>query len=177
MSGHNKWSQIVRQKSAEDAKKSKLFSLLARSISAEVKKSGGDINSATVKTAIEKARKANMPKDNIERALQRGKGGDATDMTPFVAETYGPGGVAVIIHGITDNTNRTLSEIKHLLATHGAALAAQGSASWAFTKNPEGGLVATTTTPLEDADLELLTKLVDELENHEDVEAVFTNAE
>jgi len=167
----------VRQKGAADAKRSKLFSLIARSLAAEVKKAGGDVNATSVRAAVEKARKANMPKDNIERALQKGKGTDVADISQFTAETYGPGGVAIIIEGSTDNTNRTLSEIKHILIEHGSALAAQGSAAWAFTKGPEGGLVATTTTPLEDADLELLSKFVDELEEHADVESVYTNAE
>jgi transcriptional/translational regulatory protein YebC/TACO1 len=91
-------------------------------------------------------------------------------------ESYGPGGVAVIIEALTDNRNKAAQEIKHILSQHGSELAAPGSASWAFVKTHEGW-VANTTTPLEDADIELLGKLVEALEESDEVQDVFTNAE
>lgn len=175
MSGHNKWSKIKRQKGAEDAKKSKIFGMLGRLISAESKKAKGDTNSAGLRAAIDKARKENMPNDNIERAVKRGAGGDGAEMTEFLLEGYGPGGIAVIAEGLTDNKNRTISEIKHLFAKYGAALASPGAAIWAFAKSEEGWK-ATSTLEVPDDDAQSLQNLIDDLEEHEDVKTVTTNA-
>ena len=132
MSGHNKWSQIKRQKEVVDAKKSKRFSILTKNIQIEAKKAKGDRASAGLKTIIERAHAANLPNENIERAIKA-----ATDTSNLTLETvryeaYGPEGVAIIIEAITDNKNRSAQEIKHLLSEHNAALAAPGSAIWAF---------------------------------------------
>jgi len=132
MSGHNKWSQIKRQKEVVDAKKSKLFSILTKNIQMEAKKAKGDRTSVGLKTIIERARAANLPNENIERAIKA-----ATDTSSLTLETvryeaYGPEGVAIIIEAITDSKNRTAQEIKHLLSEHSAALATPGSATWAF---------------------------------------------
>jgi YebC/PmpR family DNA-binding regulatory protein len=176
MSGHNKWSQIQRQKGAEDAKRSKLFSMLARAITLESRKCGGNPDSATLRAAIEKARKQNMPNDNIERAIKRGTGADAQNFEEFLCEAYGPGGGAIIIEGLTDNKNRTLNEIKHILAEHGSALASQGSALWAFSKTAEGW-VPNSTIALSPADEAEFLKLLEAIDDHEDVKNVYTNAE
>ena len=97
-------------------------------------------------------------------------------MEAILYEAYGPGGVAILISALTDNRNKAAQEIKHILSLNETALAAQGSAAWAFQKTNEGW-EPTTTTPLEDADIEKLTKLVEDLENHDDVQDVYTNAE
>jgi YebC/PmpR family DNA-binding regulatory protein len=173
MSGHSKWSKIKHQKAATDAKKSKVFSKLVRYIAVEAKKAKGDRNAPNVRMAIEKARAANMPSDNIDRAIEKAAGG--ADMESVTYEAYGPGGVALIIEGLTDSRNRTAAEIKHLLSKQGAALATPGAAMWAFTKG-EAGLVPTTTVDLSDADLEKLGALVDALEENDDVQEVYTNA-
>ena len=173
MSGHSKWSKIKHQKAATDAKKSKVFSKLVRYITVEAKLAKGDRNAPNVRVAIEKARAANMPSDNIDRAIEKASGG--ADMESVTYEAYGPGGVALIIEGLTDSRNRTAAEIKHLLSKHGAALATPGAAIWAFTKGAEG-LVATTTVELVDEDLEKLSVLVDALEENDDVQEVYTNA-
>jgi YebC/PmpR family DNA-binding regulatory protein len=174
MSGHNKWSKIKHKKAATDAAKSKVFSKIVRLIQVEAKKSGGDTDSPGLKLAIEKANKANMPKDNIERAIK--KASEAGDVTPVMFEAYGPAGVGLIITALTDNNNRTSAEIKHLLTKQGASFGAQGSVSWNFTKNNEGDWEPNTTMDLEDSDLEKLGRLVDAIEEHDDVQDVYTNA-
>ena len=132
MSGHNKWSQIKRQKGVVDAKRSKLFSILTKNIQLEAKKTKGDRNSAGLKTAIERARAANLPNENIERAIKAATDTSSLTLEAVRYEAYGPEGVAIIIEAITDNKNRAAQEIKHLLGEHSAALAVPGSAIWAF---------------------------------------------
>lgn len=178
MSGHNKWAQIKHKKAITDAKKSKIFSKLVRFIGVEAKLSGGK-DSPGLRAAIEKAKKVNMPAGNIERAIKKASESPA-QMEPITYETYGPGGVGIIIETLTDSRNRTAQDIKHILAKNSFALAGIGSVSWAFFKeNSTEGLVwiPTTTIPLSDADLELLDKLVEDLEENDDVQEVYTNAE
>ncbi len=174
MSGHNKWSQIKEKKGATDAKRSKIFTKLVKLIKAEARVTKGDLNAPSLKAAIERARRENMPKENIERAIKGATEGAADEKVVF--ETYGPGGVAVIIEGLTDSVNRTSQEIKHILSKNGTALAAQGSASWAFTKTNEG-YTPTTTVPISEEDGAKLTELVETLEEYDDVQVVYTNAE
>jgi YebC/PmpR family DNA-binding regulatory protein len=176
MSGHNKWSKIKHKKAATDAQKSKVFSKMVRLITSEIKNAGGDANSANVRAAIEKAKAANMPNDNIARAVKKASEGSGVAMDAVTYEAYGPGGVAIIVEGLTGNRNRTAAEIKHTLSKNGLELAASGSAAWAFTKSPGGDWEATTTTEISESDGEKLTRIVDELEENEDVQEVFTNA-
>jgi len=179
MSGHNKWSKIKHKKAATDAKKSKIFSMLARQITIESKMAGGDTNSPSLRAIMDKAKKENMPKDNIERAVAKGAGAGAESYEPVLFEAFGPGGTALIIQGITDNTNRTSSEVKHIFSKAGYSLGAPGSAAWAFTKGEENGNIVWTpnqTVDLNDSDLESLEKLVNTLDEHDDVQDVFTNA-
>lgn len=173
MAGHSKWAKLKHTKGKTDAQKSKAFSKLVRFISVEAKKAKGDRTSPGLRAAIEKARAANMPSDNIDRAID--KAAASGEMEQMVYEAYGPGGVALIIEGYTDSRNRTTQEIKHLLSLHGGAMAQQGAASWAFTK-VEGKLEPTTTVELSDEDGEKLSTLVDALEDHDDVSEVYTNA-
>jgi len=178
MSGHNKWAQIKHKKAITDAKKSKIFSKLVRFISVEAKLSGGK-DSPGLRAAIEKAKKVNMPAENIERAIKKASD-EGAQMEAIAYETYGPGGVGIIIETLTDNKNRTAQEIKHILSKNGFALASIGSVTWAFKKEltPEGMVWnPTNTLPLGDTGLELLDKLVEELENNDDVQDVYTNAE
>jgi YebC/PmpR family DNA-binding regulatory protein len=173
MSGHNKWSQIKRQKGVTDAAKSKIFSKMARNISVEAKKAGGNRNSPGLRAAIEKARAVNMPNDNIDRAIN--KASDSAPSERIVYEAYGPGGVALIIDTLSDNRNKSTQEVKHALSEHSGNLAEMGAASWAFEKTGEG-YAPTMSVDLEDADLEKLEKLVEALEALDDVQEVFTNA-
>lgn len=176
MAGHNKWKQIKHKKAATDAKRSREFSKLARMIAVESKKVKGDDSAASLRAAIDIAKRANMPKDNIERAIQKGKADTGADLEAVRYETYGPGGVAVIIDGYTDSRNRTAAEIKHLLTKEGFALAAPGSAVWAF-QETVGVLTATMTTTLSETDAQRLADLIEKLEEHDDVHQVHTNAE
>lgn len=177
MSGHNKWSQIKDKKAITDNKRSKIFGKFSRLIALEAKKSGGNLSASGLRAVIERARKENMPNDLIDRAVKKGAGGDAGNMEAVLYEAYGPGGCAIVIEGLTDNKNRTVAEIKHLLSKRGLSLAGQGSAMWAFHKNAEGTLEPQTTVPLSDEDGASLSALLDELDEHEDIQEVYTNAE
>lgn len=175
MSGHNKWSKVKHQKAATDAKKSKIFGQLAKVIASESKKAGGNPDSPSLKAAIEKAKNENMPKDNIERAIAKGQSGDAANMEAVRYEAYGPGGVALIIEGTTDNTNRTLGEVKTALTKNSGSMAEVGAAAWAFTKEGEEWQPHTT-IPLSEEDGEKLAKLTEALEELDDISTVYTNA-
>lgn len=176
MAGHNKWAQIKRQKGAADAAKSNLWGKLGRRIAVESKKTNGDVNSAGLRSIIETAKKANMPKDTIERAVAKGTSADASVMEQVVYEAYGPGGAAIIIEAVTDNTNRTLQELKAIFAKHAIALAAPGAALWAFSKNDEG-YTPIAPIPLSEADDESLMKAMELIDALDDVQEVYTNAE
>ncbi|MEK7093379.1 MAG: YebC/PmpR family DNA-binding transcriptional regulator [Patescibacteria group bacterium] len=176
MSGHNKWAQIKRQKGAADAAKSNLWGKLGRRIAVESKKAGGDTSLPGLRAIIETAKKANMPKDTIDRAVAKGTSADAASLESITYETYGPGGAAILIEALTDSRNRTAQEIKHLLTENGLALAAPGSAMWAFEKSIEEGCVPKTTVPLSDTDSAKLMEVLEKIDAHDDVENVYTNA-
>ena len=176
MAGHSKWAQIKRQKGANDAARGVVFGKLARRITVESKKAGGDAGAASLRAVIEKARAANMPKENIERAVAKGTASDAAALESVTYESYGPGGAAIVIKALTDNRNRTSAEIKHLLSANGLALAAPGSALWAFEKTADG-YGPKTTAPLSDEDDEKLMKILEAIDVHDEVERVYTNAE
>lgn len=176
MSGHSKWSQIKRQKSVTDAAKSRVFSRYARLITLESKKAGGILSAPGLSVAIARAKAVNMPKENIERAIAKGTSKDADSLEQVVYEAYGPNGVALLIDALTDNKNRTTPEIKHLLSKQGVEVAPPGSASWAFTKT---GTTYLPNEPLIDvagAEEEKLAAIIEALDEHEDVQQVFTNA-
>jgi YebC/PmpR family DNA-binding regulatory protein len=178
MSGHNKWAQIKHKKAITDSKKSKIFSKLVRFISVEAKLSGGKY-SPGLRAAIEKAKKINMPAENIERAIKKASEPGA-HMDAIVYEAYGPGGVGIIIETLTDSKNRTAQDIKHILVKNGFALGGIGSVTWGFQKDktPEGMIwKPNILVPVSDEDLDLLEKLVEELEENDDVQEVYTNAE
>jgi len=175
MAGHSKWAKLKHVKGKTDAQKAKLFSKLVRFITIEIKKAKGDRNAAGVRTAIEKAKAANMPTDNIERALAKASG-EGAQVEQVVYGAYGPGGCALVIEAYTDNRNRTVQELKHLLALHGGTLANPGAAAWAFQKNAEGKLEAMMPIELSDEDAQKMAELSDALEDHEDINDVYTNA-
>jgi YebC/PmpR family DNA-binding regulatory protein len=173
MAGHSKWAKLKHHKGKTDAQKSKLFSKLVRFISVEAKKSNGDRNSPGLRAAIEKARGENMPTENIDRAIE--KASSSGELEPVAYEAYGPGGVALVIEGYTDNRNRTAPEIKHLLSLHGVALAQPGAASWAFTR-ALGKLEPVNTVEISEEDGTKLGELIDVLEDHDDVSEIYNNA-
>ena len=136
MSGHSKWSQIKHKKAISDAKKGRLFSKLVREIMVAARAGGATADSnPRLRQALEKAKSIGLPKDNIERAIARASGeGEAALLQEFLYEATTPGGIMILIEGITDNKNRTLAGIKHILAEHRARLAEQGSLIWNFNK-------------------------------------------
>ena len=179
MAGHNKWSKIKNRKAVTDAYKAKVFSKLIRAITVESKLAKGDTNSPSLRAAIEKARSENVPNDNIERAVKKGIGGDTGAVEKIIYEAYGPGGCALIIEALTDNRNKAAQEIKYILSKNGYELAAPGSAAWAFTP-PVGGVlgwVAQNTIPINEEDGAKLESLISELEDNDEVQNVYTNAE
>jgi YebC/PmpR family DNA-binding regulatory protein len=184
MAGHNKWSKIKRQKGASDAQKSKIFSKLVRYIAVEAKKSGGNVSSPGLAAAIKKAKEENMPNDTIDRAIKKATTDNSAAMENITYEAYGPGGCAIIVEALTDNRNKAAQEIKHIFSKNGFELAAPGSATWAFTRgNPSTGSgqagewIPQTTVPVEGEDAAKLETLISELEENDEVQDVFTNAE
>ncbi len=175
MSGHNKWSKIKRQKEKTDGQKSKIFGKMVKLIQVEAKKANGNVSSPGLKAAIEKAKSMNVPNDNIERAIK--KSAEAGNSEIMIYEAYGPGGCAMIIECLTDNPNRANQTVKTILSRNGFAMAGVGAASWAFTHNPGEDWIPTSTIPLSEEDGEKLGVLIDELEESDEVNDIYTNAE
>lgn len=136
MAGHSKWANIKHKKAANDKKRGKLWSKLIREVTVAAKEGGGDITAnPRLRMAVEKAQGANMPKDTIDRAIQRGAGGaDGDDYEEIRYEGYGPGGTAVMVECMTDNRNRTASEVRHAFTKCGGNLGTDGSVSYLFTR-------------------------------------------
>ncbi len=137
MSGHSKWSSIKHKKAVVDARRGQQFTKLARAITVAAREGGGDPDSnATLANAIQKAREASMPKDNIERAIAKGTGAgaDADALETVLYEGYGPGGVALLVEAVTDNRNRTGAEMRHLFSKNGGNLGEPGSVAYLFDK-------------------------------------------
>lgn len=179
MSGHSHYSSIKYKKTITDAKRGKIFSKISRLISLAAREKGGDPETnPKLKLAIEKAREANMPNNNIERAIKRGTGEiEGAKMEEFIYEAYGPAGVALIIEGITDNKNRTLSEIKHILSQYGGKLAELGSVKYLFEKQ---GIEWLPKYPIQITDEKIkqqLERLFEGLDENDDVQEIYSNLE
>ncbi len=176
MAGHSKWAQIKRQKAVTDAARSRVFSRFAREITLESKKVSGNLSSPSLAAIINRAKAANMPKDNIDRAVAKGMAVGGLELEQVTYEFYGPGGTAVIVTAVTDSKNRTTQEIKHLLSKNGYELGAPGSASWAFIKSPDGRYTANDPKiELADEDEKRVGEILSLLDEHDDVQEIFTN--
>lgn len=138
MSGHSKWSTIKRKKGAEDAKRGKIFTKIGREIEIAVREAGPDPDvNFRLRLIVDKAKQANMPKDNIERAIRRGAGLEKTETLERITyEGYGPGGTALMVRVLTDNRNRTVSDIRRTFSRHGGNLGENGCVAWMF--EPKG---------------------------------------
>ncbi|RMH44372.1 MAG: YebC/PmpR family DNA-binding transcriptional regulator [Deltaproteobacteria bacterium] len=135
MSGHSKWSTIKRKKAAVDAKRSQQWTKLIKEIQVAARMGGGDpAGNPRLRLAIDRARSANVPKANIERAIEKGTGGGGEAFEEVVYEGYAPAGVAIVVECMTDNRNRTVGEVRHIFDKHGGNLGASGSVSWMFKK-------------------------------------------
>jgi len=156
MSGHSKWANIKHRKETQDAKRGKVFTHLGKELSIAAKHGGGDIESNfRLRTLVEKARAANMPLDNIERAIKRGTGElPGVSYEEQLYEGYGPESIAILVECLTDNKNRTVSELRRLFSSNGGNLAEAGAVSWMFEK--KGVIRATADAVSEDTLLEQL---------------------
>ena len=137
MAGHSKWAGIKHKKAIVDSRRGKLFTKLARAITVAAKEGGGDVEgNPALGLAVQKAKDASMPKDNIERAIAKGtgEGGDAATLEAVTYEGYGPGGIAILVEATTDNRNRTGSEVRHSFTKHGSNLGEPGSVAYLFDK-------------------------------------------
>jgi YebC/PmpR family DNA-binding regulatory protein len=153
MSGHSKWASIKHKKAVVDARRGAQFTKLARAITVAAREGGGDVEgNPALALAVQKARDASMPKDNIERAIAKGtgEGTDADALETVLYEGYGPGGVALLIEAVTDNRNRTGADIRHALGRHGGTLGEPGSVSYLFDKK---GVVVVDATRYDEDDL------------------------
>lgn len=140
MSGHSKWKTIKRQKGTTDAKKGQLFTKLSSAIYIAVKEGGGVTDPESnykLRIAVDRARAASMPKESIERALEKAKGGASGDYHEALYEGFGPGGIAVLVQAVTDNKQRTISEVKNAFEKNGASLGGQGSVAYLFEQKGE----------------------------------------
>ncbi len=175
MSGHNKWKQIKERKGKTDSQKAKIFGKYSKLITEEARKANGNLAAPGLKAVIDRAKGDNTPADIIERAIKKAtEKGPAMETATY--EAYGPGGAALMIEVLTDSKNRAAQEVKAILTRHELSLAGQGSAAWAFQKQGMAW-TPTTTVPLSEEDMQKLSALIEEFEENDDVQDVFTNAE
>ncbi len=182
MSGHSKWSTIKHKKGALDAKRGKLFSQLSKNIKIAVKegKSGDANQNPGLRLAVEKARSANMPNENIQRAIDRGLGKSASGavIQEIVYEGFGPNGVGMVIIAMTDNTQRTSSNVKNILSKAGGSIGGPGSVMYMFQRDENGEYQCTMPMNIDDEKLQSkLEELMDSLREDDDVEDVFCAGE
>ena len=178
MSGHSKWSTIKHKKAATDAKRGKVFTKAARLITVAARVGGKDPNSnSDLRRAISEARGVNMPNDNIERAIKRGTGEiEGVTLEEITIEAYGPEGAALMIEIITDNHNRTISEVKHILSKHQGKIGGQGSVMWAFSR-VEGEMKPQNILDVSEGAQKKLLSLFEALDDNDDVQNVYTNVD
>lgn len=136
MAGHSKWSNIKHRKAGQDAKRAKVFTKIIRELTVAARDGGGNVDdNPALRTVVDKAKAAQMPKDTMERAIARGAGGqDGAELTPLTYEGYGPGGVAILVETMTDNRNRTVAEVRHAFSKAGGNLGTDGSVAYLFDK-------------------------------------------
>jgi len=176
MSGHSKWSTIKHKKALTDAKKSKVFSKATSLITIAARKGGDPDKNPSLRTAIEKAREVNVPKENIERAIKRGTGEIASSqLEELTYGAFGPGGAVILITAVTDNKNRTLAEIKKILQEHNAKFVESNSIQWMFQRS---GTDWTANSPLKIEDENIkkeLEALYEALDEQQDVNEIYDN--
>jgi YebC/PmpR family DNA-binding regulatory protein len=183
MSGHSHWASIKHKKGAEDEKRGKIFSKLTRQILIAAKQGGSDpVTNQALRMAVEKAKEFNMPKDNIERAVKKGSGElEGEKLEEVIFEAYGPGNIAIIIEGITDNRNRALGEIKKILTQYGGKLVGEGAIRWMFER--KGAIALNLNTQIDNLkDKEQMELLViesgaEDIYWHDNVLYVYTRTE
>lgn len=175
MSGHSKWSQIKHKKAATDKKRGAVFSKLATAITIAAREGGGDPSSNfRLRLAIDKAKQANMPSNNIKRAISKGTGEDGgSTIEEFVYEGFGPEGIVIMCEGATDNKNRTLSEVKRIFSKNGGRLAGSGAVAYQF--EPKGIISIKAPKDKDEFELELIDAGAENFEETEDSLTVYTS--
>ncbi len=180
MSGHSKWSTIKRQKGIADAKRGQAFTKLSNAITLAVRQGGGNADPESnfkLRLAIDRARGMNMPKDNIDRAIEKGKGvGAGSTLDEVVYEGFAPGGVAIIVEAATDNKNRTTSEVKNLIEKNGGTMGSQGSVSYMFSRRGEL-IVPKNGKSLDDIMMIALDGGLEDIEEIDDMFVLYTSPE
>ena len=181
MSGHSKWANIKTRKEGQDKKKGKVFSKMAKLIEIAARKGGDPETNPSLRLTIEKARSFNMPNDNIIRAIKKGSGEDKEGGTleELIYEAYGPAGSQLIIEAITDNKNRTLSDVRHLITEHGGRLAESGSVKWNFNQMGVISIEKEKFTPQnkEELELSLIDAGAEDIKWREDILEAYTKPE
>ncbi len=180
MAGHSKWAQIKRQKEATDKKKGALFSKMAKAITIAARQGGGDPEkNISLRMLVEKAKAANMPKGNIERAIKRGTGElkEGEIIEEIIYEGYGPGGAAILIETATDNRNRTGSEVRRILEKHGGSLGTSGSVRWMFERKGTITVPASAVSDYENWALSLIDAGAEDIQKDEGYITVITSLE
>lgn len=182
MSGHSHWKKVKYKKEITDKAKGRIFSKLAREIQVAVKEKGADPNfNPRLRLIIEKAKSLRLPSDNIERAIKKGAGGlDSEKLQEVIFEAFGPGGVAMIVEGITDNKNRSLGIVKQILTKHNAKLVPESGVRWMFERRMKQESKALEWEPKQEIEIDEKTreqceKLFEELDNQEDVQEIYSN--
>ncbi|WP_405100918.1 YebC/PmpR family DNA-binding transcriptional regulator [Oceanobacillus sp. FSL H7-0719] len=180
MAGHSKWKNIQRRKGAQDAKRGKIFMRHAKDIYTAAKQGGGDVaTNPALRTAVDKAKADNMPNDNIERNIKKATGTlDGVSFEEITYEGYGPGGIAVIVHTLTDNKNRTAAEVRHAFKKNGGNLGENGSVSFMFDR--KGYIVINNESGELDEDvitLEALEAGADDISNEDSAYEIYTSTE
>ena len=174
MSGHSKWANIKRKKEVTDSKKSKIFSKMSRVISVAARNGADPESNAPLRLAVERARDARMPRENIDKAIQKGSGqGGEGVFYEAVYEGYGPNGEAFYISALTDNKNRTVAEIRNIFSKFGGSLGGAGSTAHIFQPDPENPSFSLEIDDIPQA--HKLTNLLEELDDHDDVQDVYVN--
>lgn len=178
MSGHNKWTQIKRQKGTNDAKRSKIFAKLSKAITLAAKTGGDSDANPVLKIAIDKAKQVNMPSDNIQKAIKKGTGELAGgNLEEVLYEAYGPEGVALIVEATTDNNNRTVSEVKHILSVHGGRLGESGSVKWMFDRFGYLEIAADKNTDVEKIEMAAIEAGAEDVSVLDDMAVVYVKPE
>jgi len=177
MSGHSHWHNIKFKKELTDKKRGKTLSKISRLITVAAKEKGADPETnPKLKLAIEKAKEVNMPKDNIEKAIKRSsEQTEGSQIEEILYEAYGPGGVALIIEGITDNKNRTIAEIRHILTKFGGKLAESGSVRYMFDKKGPDWLPKYPMEIADDKTKKQLENLFEALDENDDIQEIYSN--
>lgn len=171
MSGHSKWATTKRAKEAKDAKRSNLFTKLSKNITVAAREGSDQETNFKLRMAVDKAKTLSMPKENIERAIKRGSGdSDGEQIESLLYEGYGTGGVALIIEVLTDNKNRTVSNLKHILSKHGGNLGNDGSVRWMF--ETKGQILLDKETIDEQEELKIIEAGAEDIENEGQIKVI-----